>query len=255
MSAPADAQRWDPEGYERNARFVAELGAPVVELLAPRAGERILDLGCGDGYLTERLAALGCSVVGVDGSAEQVGAARARGLDARVARAEALPFAGEFDAVFSNAVLHWVKDASGAIASVHRALRPGGRFVAEMGGAGCVAKIRAAIGAALAARGADAERADPWFFPTPDVYGALLARGGFAVRSIALIPRPTPLPGDVSGWLETFAQPFLAALPAEQRAEAVAEIRERLRPQLYDQGRGWSADYVRLRFAADRVES
>jgi SAM-dependent methyltransferase len=255
MSAPADAQRWDPASYERNARFVAELGGPVVELLAPRAGERILDLGCGDGYLTERLAAIGCDVVGVDGSAEQVAGARARGLDARVARAEALPFTNQFDAVFSNAVLHWVKDAGGAIASVRRALRPGGRFVAEMGGAGCVAAIRAAIGATLTARGADADRADPWFFPTPEVYGALLERGGFAVRSIALIPRPTPLPGDVSGWLETFAQPFLAVLAPEDRAAAVVEIRERLRPQLYDAEQGWTADYVRLRFAADRTEN
>ncbi|HVH07440.1 MAG TPA: class I SAM-dependent methyltransferase [Myxococcota bacterium] len=254
MSAPADAQRWDPVAYERNARFVAELGGPVVELLGPRPGERILDLGCGDGWLTERLAALGCEVVGVDGSAEQVAAARARGVDARVARAEALPFESEFDAVFSNAVLHWVKDAAGAIAAVRRALRPGGRFVAEMGGAGCVAKIRAAIGATLAARGADADRADPWFFPTPEVYGALLERGGFTVRSIALVPRPTPLPGDVAGWIDTFAQPFLAVLDPAERAGAVAEIRERLVPDLFDPEKGWTADYVRLRFAADRRE-
>jgi SAM-dependent methyltransferase len=254
METPVGSQHWDPERYERNARFVAELGAPLIELLAPRAGERILDLGCGDGFLTERLAALGCEVVGVDSSPEQVAAAQRRGLEARVARAEALPFVAEFDAVLSNAVLHWVKDAAGAIAAVRRALRPGGRFVAELGGAGCVAKIRAAIGAALARRGLEAERLDPWFFPSAERYRALLEAGGFTVGSLALFPRPTALPGDVSGWLETFAEPFLGALPAAERAGAVAEIRELLRPQLFDSERGWSADYVRLRFAATRRE-
>jgi len=254
METPVGSQHWDPERYERNARFVAELGAPLIELLAPRAGDRILDLGCGDGFLTERLAALGCEVVGVDSSPEQVAAAQRRGLEAHVARAEALPFVAEFDAVLSNAVLHWVKDAAGAIAAVRRALRPGGRFVAELGGAGCVAKIRAAIGAALARRGLEAERLDPWFFPSAERYRALLEAGGFTVGSLALFPRPTALPGDVSGWLETFAEPFLGALPAAERAGAVAEIRELLRPQLFDSQRGWSADYVRLRFAATRRE-
>jgi SAM-dependent methyltransferase len=248
-----DAQRWDPDAYERHARFVSELGAGVVELLAPQPGERILDLGCGDGFLTERLAALGCDVVGVDASAEQVAGARKRGVDARVARAEALPFEAEFDAVFSNAVLHWVRDAAGAIAAVHRALRPGGRFVGEFGGDGCVARIRAALRAALAPHGLDGAALDPWFFPTAEVYADLLARGGFAVESIALFPRPTPLPGDVADWLETFAQPFLAPLPSEARRPVLEDVRERLRPALYDPERGWTADYVRLRFRAVRA--
>jgi SAM-dependent methyltransferase len=250
--APTAQQRWDPALYERNARFVSELGAPVLELLAPRPGERVLDLGCGDGFLTERLRALGCEVVAVDASAEQVEAARRRGLDARVARAEALPFAAEFDAVFSNAALHWVKDARAAIAGVARALRPGGRFVAELGGEGCVAAIRTALGAALARRGLDAAALDPWFFPSAEAYAALLEQGGFALRSVALFPRPTPLPGDVSAWLETFAQPFLAPCPPSERAAVVAEVREALRPALFDPERGWTADYVRLRFAAAR---
>src|SRR5450432_1631050 len=120
-------QTWDPDRYARNARFVADLGAPVVDLLAPRAGERILDLGCGDGVLTAKLAPLGCEVIGVDASPQQIDAARKLGLDARVANGEALDFDAEFDAVFSNAALHWMKKADRAIAGVFRALRPGGR--------------------------------------------------------------------------------------------------------------------------------
>src|SRR5262245_51396524 len=151
----ATGQTWDPATYARNARFVSDLGAPVLELLAPRAGERILDLGCGDGVLTKRLADLGCDVVAVDSSAPQVEAARKLGLDARVMDAAALPFAGEYDAVFSNAVLHWIKRADPMIAAVHRALRPGGRFVAECGGHGCIDTIKTALVAAMDRRAID----------------------------------------------------------------------------------------------------
>src|SRR5258708_10292583 len=130
-------QSWDPDSYARNDRFVSDLGAPVVELLAPHAGERILDLGCGDGALTAKLVALGCTVVGVDASAQQIAAARALGLDAHVVSGEELAFAAAFDAVFSNAALHWMRRADRVIDGAWRALRPGGRFVAEFGGAGC----------------------------------------------------------------------------------------------------------------------
>jgi SAM-dependent methyltransferase len=245
-------QTWDPERYERNARFVSDLGQPVVDLLAPRAGERILDLGCGDGVLTEQLVALGCRVVGVDGSPAQVAAARAKGLDAHVMDGQALGFENEFDAVFSNAALHWMKRADDVIAGVHRALRPGGRFVGELGGEGCVAIIRAALIAALDRRGIDGEALDPWYFPDVGSYSRRLESGGFAVRWIALIPRPTPLPGDVTGWLETFAESFTGALSADERPEFLAEVREALRPALCDASGNWTADYVRLRFAATK---
>jgi trans-aconitate methyltransferase len=243
-------QSWDPERYAKNARFVSDLGMPVVELLAPKSGERILDLGCGDGALTEKLVAMGCDVVGVDGSAEQIEAARGRGLDARVVRAEQLAFDGEFDAVFSNAVLHWVKDADAAIAGVWRALRARGRFVGELGGYGCVDRIRTALHDALRRRGLDPSAYDPWYFPTPDDYGARLAMRGFTVDSIALFPRPTPLPGDVTGWLETFGESFLRAVPEKDRPGLLVEVREQLRPALCDAAGAWTADYVRLRFAA-----
>jgi trans-aconitate methyltransferase len=245
-------QTWDPKRYARHARFVADLGMPVVELLAPRPGERILDLGCGDGVLTEKLVAVGCHVVGVDGSPAQVEAARARGLDAQVMDGEHLTFADEFDAVFSNAALHWMKRADDMIAGVWRALRPGGRFVAECGGHGCVAMIEAALHAALQRRAIDARRVNPWYFPTVEEYRARLEGRGFNVSYIALIPRPTPLPGDITGWLETFAESFSAALPAADRPAFIDEVREALRPRLCDAQGNWTADYVRLRFAAGK---
>jgi SAM-dependent methyltransferase len=250
----AQTQTWDPERYARNARFVSDLGQPVVDLLAPRAGERILDLGCGDGALTAKLAAIGCAVVGVDASAAQVDAANKLGLDARVVDGEHLPFQEEFDAVFSNAALHWMGNAPDkVIAGVHRALRPGGRFVAECGGYGCVKKIRAALVDALNRRNIDGEAASPWYFPTVEEYSARLTRGGFRPTYIALIDRPTPLPGDVTAWLETFAESFTKPLPPASRAEFLNEVQEALRGQLCDAHGTWTADYVRLRFRAEKM--
>jgi SAM-dependent methyltransferase len=244
------SQTWDPERYARNARFVSDLSAAVVELLAPEPGEKILDLGCGDGVLTAKLAAMGCRVVGIDGSAAQIEGARKLGLDARVMDGEKLSFDGEFDAVFSNAALHWMRNPEAVIAGVGRALRPNGRFVAEFGGHGCVAKIKKALVGALNRRGLDGEAAVPWYFPTVEEYSALLKNAGFAVSTIALIPRPTPLPGDVTGWLETFGESFTVSLPPAERPAYIAEVREALRPELADSEGKWTADYVRLRFAA-----
>lgn len=246
-------QTWDPASYARHARFVSDLGSPVVDLLAPRPGDRILDLGCGDGVLTKKLVDLGCEVVAVDSSAAQIEAARKLGLDAREMNAEALPFTEEFDAVFSNAVLHWIKNADPMIASVYRSIRPGGRFVAECGGYGCVHKVRTALVRALDRRGIEGEACVPWYFPTPGDYATRLERAGFRVNSIALIPRPTPLPGDIIGWLETFAQSFLEGLPSTAREEYLLEVRAALEPQLRESNGTWVADYVRLRFAATKA--
>jgi SAM-dependent methyltransferase len=224
---------------------------PLVELLAPRPGERILDLGCGDGALTARLAELDCEVIGVDADPDMVRAARERGVDARLADGAALPFVREFDAVFSNAALHWMKaDPDRVLAGVARALKPGGRFVGEFGGHGNVAAISVALLAALARRGIDGRAVHPWFFPTPQEYRTRLERHGFTVQVIELVPRPTLLPTGMEAWLGVFADPFLVEVPAEDRPSVRKEAITLLEPVLCDTTGNWTADYVRLRFAA-----
>ena len=245
-------QTWNPDAYARNAGFVARLGEPLIDLLAPKPGERVLDLGCGDGVLTEKLAAAGCIVVGVDGSPAQVVAARAKGLDVQVADGHDLPFDAEFDAVFSNAALHWMREPNRVLAGVARALVPGGRFVAEMGGAGNIATVWAALVHTLARRGIDAAALNPWYFPSAEEYRARLESAGFVVHSINLFARPTPLPGDISGWLETFGGAFLSPVDATTRAQIIDELRAALRPALLTPDGVWVADYVRLRFSATK---
>jgi len=245
------SQNWDAAQYARQGRFVADLAGGVFDLLAPRAGERILDLGCGDGVLTAKIAATGATVVGVDNSPSMVEAARALELDARVANGESLSFTAEFDAVFSNAALHWVRDQQAMLAGVHRALKPSGRFVAEMGGHGNIAAIRVALAAVLRQLGLDAYSLENNFFPTAEHYRARLESAGFSVEEIGLIPRPTRLPDTgMRGWLETFRRGLLDQLPEEHRECAIEETVALLRPALYSEENGWIADYVRLRFRA-----
>ena len=246
----SNPQRWNAEGYARNAAFVPALGAPLVDRLNPQPGERILDVGCGDGTLTEQIAARGAAVVGVDASAEMVAAAQKRGLDARLVDAQRLPFVDEFDAAFSNAVLHWIPDADAVVAGVNRALKKGGRFVGEFGGHTNVAAIMTALRAVLPKYGITAPSG--WYYPTPREYGERLQKHGFVVDDIALVPRPTPLPTGMDGWLETFRGTILNQLDADARQRAKAELIELLRPSLCDELGNWTADYVRLRFAATK---
>ena len=243
---------WSAEGYQTNARFVSDLAGEVFAWLAPGPGERILDVGCGDGALTERIAAAGARVVGIDASSSMVEAARARGLDAHLGDAAELAFDGEFDAVFSNAALHWVRDAERAALGMARALVPGGRLVAEFGGHGNVAAIVTAMRAAARIHGGDESLAGPWFFPTPDEYSTLLGRVGFEVERCELAPRQTPLPTGLEGWLQTFRQPFFDQFAEPARTAVLEEVRTLLAPSLSDGEGRWSADYVRIRIAAHR---
>ena len=252
MAIDIPSQQWNSSRYAENARFVSDLGEPVVDLLDPQPGERILDLACGDGVLTKKIVARGAEVVGVDGSADMVKAARQRGVDARVVDAFQLDFTTEFDAVFSNAALHWMKrDPDAVIHGVRRALKPRGRFIAEMGGHGNVAAISVALCATLENYGVkDSAAIVPWYYPSPDEYGKRLKRAGFRTDYIELIPRPTTLPTGMRAWLETFANPFTNSVPQDARADFLCEVTERLRPVLCDSSGRWTADYVRLRFLA-----
>jgi trans-aconitate methyltransferase len=241
---------WSPDDYRQHAGFVPALGTPLVDRLAARPGERILDLGCGDGTLTAQLAASGATVFAVDSSAEMVAAARSRGLDARLADATALPFDAEFDGVLSNAVLHWVLDPDRALEGVRRALKPGGRFVAELGGHTNIAAIGVAIRAVLAGRGIPMPW--PWYFPSVRAYAARLATAGLVVDEIELFNRPTPLPTGMDGWLRTFGGAVLAEVPAAMRRGVIEDIVALLAPALRDESGGWTADYTRLRLVAHR---
>jgi SAM-dependent methyltransferase len=244
------SQVWLPDRYAHNAGFVSELGRPLLGLLAPKSGERILDLGCGDGTLLAELVAAGCGAVGVDSSPEQIAAVRQRGLDGRVVDGQRLPFEREFDAVLSNAALHWMGDADAVIRGVARALRPGGRFVAECGGAGNIATILAALSAALERRGIDARSRSPWHFRDADTYRDALTAAGFEVESCHAFARPTPLSGDLVAWLETFADDFAHALPEAERTAYRAEVQAACAPALRQSDGRWVADYVRVRFVA-----
>lgn len=215
-----------------------------------RPGERILDVGCGDGVLTKKISGLGCQVVGLDSSADFVASARKPGLEVVEKSAYDMDLGPRFDAVFSTAALHWMKDADWVIGNVARALRPKGRFVADMGGYRCVATLLSALLAELERRGHDGHAANPWYFPTTEDYGARLEAAGFDVRYIALIPRPTPLPGDVMGWLVTFCGSVTAVLAQEEREDYLECVRRRIKLDICDVNANWTADYVRLRFEA-----
>jgi trans-aconitate methyltransferase len=245
-------QTWDPLAYGRNGAFVHELAGGVLEWLNPEPGEYILDLGCGDGQLTQRITDSGAHVLGTDASPEMVAAARGRGIEAEQAKAEELPFRdGTFDAAFSNAVLHWVRDQDAMLTQVHRVLKPGGRFVAEMGGHGNIAAIHVALMAILERHGFGDREKGVNYYPTPNSYTERLKQHGFRVEQMALIPRPTKLPeSGMEGWLRTFRRGVLEGLPEDTREAVIKEIVQLLAPALRDEGGNWIADYVRLRFVA-----
>jgi trans-aconitate methyltransferase len=245
-------QTWDASLYASNGRFVALMAESLVELLQPQAGERILDLGCGDGFLSRRIAESGATVLGVDASPQMIAAAQKSGVHARLVDGESLPFEGEFDAVFSNAALHWMKNQEAVLAGVYRSLKPGGRFVAECGGQGNVAAIRVALLAVLGELGMPPEQIENNHFYNPAEYRRMLENQHFVVEDIKLTPRPTPLPSGMADWLHTFRRSVFEQLPQDDRPAAIEETVKLLRPVLCDSEGNWTADYVRLRFVATK---
>ncbi|HEX5184479.1 MAG TPA: methyltransferase domain-containing protein [Allosphingosinicella sp.] len=254
---------WSPTDYAANAAFVPALGGAALELLAPQPGELILDIGCGDGMLTQKIMASGARVIGLDASPEMVEAARARGVDAFVADAQALDLEsqatrfGHFDAAFSNAALHWMLDPDAVASGVRDVLKPGGRFVGEMGGVGNIAALRGAIRDELKQRGYPVPDEDPQWYPSVEEFVRLYACAGFAEIDAQLIPRPTPLPAGIAGWVKTFRAGWLdvAQVPVEARDEVAAAIERRLQPRLRQEDGSWIADYVRLRFKMRKPEA
>ena len=244
---------WDADRYQRQFGFVSGMAGDLVELLGPRPGELVLDLGCGTGELAAAIAATGARVLALDSDPAMVAAARRRLGEDRVQQADghAFTLAEPVDAVFSNAALHWMPRPAEVIGRVRAALRPGGRFVAELGGAGNIDAILDALGAAMAEAGLPAP-ACPWYFPTPAEYATLLEAGGFRVAMMEHFPRPTPLaggPGGLADWLAMFGGRLTAGVPEAALAGVVARAGELAAPRLR-RGDGWVADYWRLRFVA-----
>lgn len=252
-SIPSTGSQWDPARYQDKHSFVWRYGANLLELLDPRPGERILDLGCGTGQLTAEIARAGAHVTGLDNSPDMLAEARRNFPDLTFVQADAANFevAGPFDAVFSNAVLHWVKNADGAAASIARVLRPDGRFVAEFGGKGNIASVLAALRTVL---GANADEQSPWRYMSIAEYSTVLERHGLEVRNASLFDRPTPLDGEngLEHWLRMFCQSYLRAYSPERASEIIHQLVELLRPALFHAG-VWTVDYRRLRVVAIRT--
>ena len=234
--------KWDPADYAKVGGFVAELGQAALDLLDPQPGEHILDVGCGDGTLTVKLVERGATVTGIDNSLEMIGAAREKGLDARLMDAADMKFGESFDAAFSNATLHWVLDKERAARAIWFALKLGGRFAGEMGGKGNLAMLREALDEELIVRGyAPPVEASNWY-ASPEDFAAVYETAGFRDLDARLIERPTPVEHGVAAWVTTFRKGWLdrAGVPEDERAEIAAAVADRIGTNV--------ADYVRLRF-------
>jgi len=248
------AEKWDARLYDARHAFVWEKAKDLVELLAAKSGERILDLGCGTGTLTAKIAACGAHVVGVDRSCEMIDAASKKfpAIQFEVCDARALPFSAEFDVVFSNAALHWIPEAESVVEGVSRSLKPGGRFIAEFGGKGNVRNVVAALENALTQLGISSDGVSPWFYPSVAQYAALLEKHALEVREATLFERPTKLEDGERGlatWIVMFGNSFLERVPADQRTAFLRAAEHAARPSLW-KGEHWELDYRRLRIAA-----
>jgi 2-isopropylmalate synthase len=250
---PHHKQEWHANQYNQHASFVYSLGSPVLKLLNPQPGEAILDLGCGDGTLAHQIATLGASVTGVDSSESMVAAARAKGIPALVMSGEGLTFSPQFDAVFTNAALHWMTDYKSVLRGVYASLKSPGRFVGEFGGEGNIGAILDAMTAVFIINRDFGSFKNPWYFPSVDDYSQALTEAGFTIESINLVDRPTPLGTGLREWLKVFANFATARLTPEQHERFLEQVEATVKPRLYSDELGWMADYKRLRFEATKA--
>lgn len=240
---------WNADKYNKHADFVSNLAFPVIELLNPKENEKILDLGCGDGTLAVEIEKFNAQVIAVDLSESMVAKTQEKGIQASVMSATELTFKNEFDAVFSNAVLHWVKDADKSIKNISNALKSKGRLIAEFGGYGNIKFLTDAMQKVFNEHKEFGTFNNPWNFPKDTDYKQLLEENKFNVEYIELIPRPTKI-DDISNWLDIFANGIISHLTQEQQSVFKQEVREILKPKIYSEKDGWVADYVRLRLKA-----
>lgn len=251
-------EAWDAQLYDDRHRFVSHLATDLLQLLNPQTGEDILDLGCGTGHLTYRITSSGAQVVGIDQSCSMIEQASRSypDLNFAVADAKALEITEQFDAVFSNAVLHWIKPPENVISEIKRVLKPGGRFVAEFGGKGNIETIVTGINQALDEAGYPENQAlNPWYFPSIAQYGLLLEQQGLHLKFATLFERPTPLDAGKNGlrnWIKMFARCFFEGIPTDQQDRILTQIEQKLAPKLYQNGT-WVADYKRIRVLAIKM--
>ena len=256
--SPVAANTWSPQQYQQGFSFVWRHGEELVNLLAPKPRERILDLGCGTGQLTAEIAKSDAEVMGIDSSAEMISQARSNYPTLRFELADATRFraAEPFDAVFSNAALHWIKDAGAAAATIAAALKPGGRLVAEFGGKGNVHTFVEALAAVCnEVVGGISRIGNPWYFPSLAEYATVLEANGLEVTYGLLFDRPTPLEDGAAGvrnWVEMFLKGMLQTMPVNARSDFLDRLERRLAPALFRNGR-WILDYRRLRLMAFKV--
>ncbi len=256
----AAVNRWDTELYEAQHSFVWQMGRGLLETLAAKPGERILDVGCGTGHLTAEIAAPGATVIGLDSSPDMIGQARQNfppshhpGLSFMLADALAMQFENEFDAIFSNAAVHWMLDSEAVARALARALKPGGRLVIECGGKGNIATIETAITRVFGRMGVPLPPSRT-LFQSVSSFASILERNGLEVLTANLFHRPTLLAGDrgMEQWLNQFAAYYFETVPSEQRRKAVVDVVEELRPSLFRDGE-WRADYRRLRVSGHKL--
>lgn len=260
---------WNSTLYQSNHNFVWQYGESLLALLKPQLGERILDLGCGTGQLTAKIAEMGAEVWGIDADAAMIAEAKANYPTLQFSVADARNFQVDvpYAAIFSNAALHWVQPPELAIQSMYQALQPRGRLVAEFGGWGNVQQITEALFATLEVMGCKID--NPWYFPRVGEYTSLLEVGGLEVDYAELFDRPTVLPAGSAGlanWLRMFGLGIFRDLSPEQEIYLLQTVEEKVRSTLFrdksslsqdgidtqNQEAHWIADYRRLRVIAHK---